>query len=77
MLCRAVPALSITFNEGNNIISTSGFANDVVGNVTGDSFHAYSYDADGNLISVDNGETATYYYDSLNQRVRIAPTRGN
>jgi RHS repeat-associated protein len=70
------PSLSISFNQGNNIISTSGFANDVVGNVTGDTFHSYSYDADGNLISVDSGATATYYYDSLNQRVRIAPTRG-
>jgi RHS repeat-associated protein len=28
------------------------------------------------MPTVDNGQTATYYYDSLNQRVRIAPTRG-
>jgi len=70
------PSLSISFNQGNNIISTSGFANDLVGNVANDTFHGYSYDADGNLISVDSGATATYYYDSLNQRVRIAPTRG-
>ena len=70
------PALSISFNQANNIINTSGFVNDVVGNIANDSFHGYSYDADGNLISVDNGQTATYYYDSLNQRVRIAPTRG-
>jgi RHS repeat-associated protein len=70
------PALSISFNQGNNIINTSGFTNDVLGNVSDDTFHTYSYDADGNLISVDGGATATYYYDSLNQRVRIAPTRG-
>jgi RHS repeat-associated protein len=70
------PALSISFNQGNNIISSSGFSNDVVGNIGNDTLHGYSYDADGNLISVDNGQTATYYYDSLNQRVRIAPTRG-
>ena len=25
---------------------------------------------------MDSGQTATYYYDSLNQRVRIQPTRG-
>jgi RHS repeat-associated protein len=70
------PALSISFNTYNNIINTSGFSNDIPGNIANDSFHVYSYDADGNLISVDNGQTATYYYDSLNQRVRIAPTRG-
>ncbi len=70
------PALSISFNQGNNIISSSGFSNDVVGNIGNDTLHGYSYDADGNLISVDSGQTATYYYDSLNQRIRIAPTRG-
>ncbi len=70
------PALSITFNQSNNIINSSGFTNDVLGNVSNDTFHTYSYDADGNLIAVDGGATASYYYDSLNQRVRIAPTRG-
>jgi RHS repeat-associated protein len=70
------PALSITFNQGNNIINSSGFTNDVLGNVSDDTFHRYSYDADGNLIAVDGGATASYDYDSLNQRVRIAPTRG-
>ncbi len=70
------PSLSISFNQSNNIITTSGYTNDVIGNVTSDGIHTYAYDADGNLISVDNGSTATYYYDSLNQRVRIAPTRG-
>lgn len=57
--------MGITFNQANNIISTSGFSNDVVGNIANDSLHSYSYDADGNLISVDSGETATYYYDGL------------
>jgi RHS repeat-associated protein len=70
------PVLSISFNQGNNIIISSGFTNDVVGNIGNDTLHGYSYDADGNLISVDNGATARYYYDSLNQRVQIAPTRG-
>jgi RHS repeat-associated protein len=70
------PVLSISFNTGNNIINTAGFANDIPGNIASDGLHNYGYDADGNLISVDSGQTATYYYDSLNQRVRIAPTRG-
>ena len=43
--------------------------------VSGDGYHSYAYDADGNLISVDNPAIATDAYDSLNQRVREAPTR--
>jgi YD repeat-containing protein len=70
------PMLSISFNQANNIINTAGFYNDIVGNITNDGSHSYAYDADGNLTSVDSGQTATYYYDSLNQRVRIQPTRG-
>jgi hypothetical protein len=62
------PALSISFSKSNNIINSSGFSNDVPGNIANDSIHGYSYDADGNLIAVDNGATAKYYYDSLNQR---------
>ena len=38
--------------------------------------HKYSFDAEGNLTGVDSGQTAAYFYDSMNQRVRIAPTRG-
>jgi RHS repeat-associated protein len=67
---------SISFNTYNNIISTSGFANDIPGNIANDGYYSYSYDADGNLISVGNPAIATYYYDSLNERVREAPTRG-
>ena len=67
---------TVTFNTYNNIISSSGFANDIPGNIANDGYHSYAYDADGNLISVDSPAIATYYYDSLNQRVREAPTRG-
>ena len=28
------------------------------------------------MIAVDNGQTASYYYDSLNQRVQIASSQG-
>jgi RHS repeat-associated protein len=73
----------MSFSAGNNMIggsaaceSGSSFCNDIAGNVTGDTFHQYSYDPDGNLIAVDGGGTATYTYDSLNQRVQIAPSRG-
>ena len=70
------PSLSISFNPANNIINSTGFTNDAAGNVGNDTFHTYRYDADGNVISVDGGATASYAYDSLNQRVQIAPTRG-
>ena len=32
---------------------------------------SYTYDAEGNLVKVDSGNTATYTYDGLNHRVRI------
>lgn len=34
----------------------------------------YTYDANGNVIAVDGGNTATYVYNALNQRVQIAVT---
>jgi RHS repeat-associated protein len=33
-------------------------------------YHAYTYDADGNVLAVDGGQTAAYVYDALNRRVR-------
>jgi YD repeat-containing protein len=33
------PVLSISFNQGNNIIISSGFTNDVVGNIANDTIH--------------------------------------
>ena len=35
-----------------------------------DGLHGCTYDADGNILSVDSGSTATYLYNALNQRVR-------
>jgi YD repeat-containing protein len=35
-----------------------------------DGFHHCSYDAEGNMITVDSGQTATYVYNALNQRVQ-------
>lgn len=32
--------------------------------------HTYTYDAEGNLIKVDGGAAAAYYYNVFNQRVR-------
>ena len=38
--------------------------------MTNDTLHGYTYDAEGNITKVDNGSTATYTYDALNQRVK-------
>ncbi len=35
-----------------------------------DSYHAYTYDAEGNITAVGSGATAQYVYDALNHRVR-------
>jgi RHS repeat-associated protein len=33
--------------------------------------HTYKYDAEGNILTVDNGGTATYIYDAMNRRVSV------
>ena len=44
---------------------------DAAGNMIKDASHQYAYDAEGNLLSVDNGATASYVYNALNQRLQI------
>jgi len=61
---------SLSFNTANNQVTNSGFQYDAAGNMTNDSFHTYTYDAEGNLTQVDGGATAQYVYNALNQRVR-------
>jgi RHS repeat-associated protein len=41
-----------------------------LGNLTNDTNHTYTYDAENNIVKVDSGSTATYTYNALNQRVR-------
>ena len=60
---------SLSFSATTNQISTSGYTYDAAGNMTNDGFHAYGYDAEGNIISVDSGATASYVYDAFNHRV--------
>jgi RHS repeat-associated protein len=38
--------------------------------MTNDTFHSYTFDAEGNITAVDNGTTATYVYNAQNQRVK-------
>lgn len=44
---------------------------DAAGNETWDGSNYFTYDADGDVIQVNNGTTDTFTYDALNQRVRI------
>ncbi len=44
------------------------FSYDAAGNVTWDGTHAYTYDAENRIVSVDGGATAVYAYDASNQR---------
>jgi RHS repeat-associated protein len=64
------PAPSVAFDSATNRITTGGYGYDAAGNLTNDGLHAYTYDAEGNLIKVDGGSTAQYTYDALNRRVR-------
>ncbi len=58
-----------TFSSSTNRITTSGYSYDAAGNVTNDGVHAYTWDAEGRIATVDAGSTATYTYDALGQRV--------
>ena len=64
------PQTSVLVNDSTNQISSSGFSYDAAGNMTNDSSHSYTFDADGNITAVDGGSTASYVYNTLNQRVR-------
>ncbi len=63
------PCTQLTFSSSTNRITTSGYTYDAAGNMTNDSVHAYTWDAEGRLVKVDAGSTATYTYDALGQRV--------
>jgi RHS repeat-associated protein len=52
----------------NNHITSNGFAYDAAGNMTNDSIHSYTYDAEGRLKGVDSGNTAKYNYDAFGNR---------
>jgi RHS repeat-associated protein len=42
---------------------------DAAGNLVSDGVHTYTYDAENSVISVDAGQTATYFYNGMGQRV--------
>jgi RHS repeat-associated protein len=57
--------------NGFNHITTAGYTYDKAGNVTYDTFHTYTYDAEGRLLTVDGGVGnggETYNYNSRGLR---------
>jgi uncharacterized protein RhaS with RHS repeats len=63
-------------NPANNQITYPGYAYDAAGNLTSDGVHNYTYDAEGNMLTVDGGSTAQYVYDAFNRRVRQQTSSG-
>ena len=69
-----VPPMTLVAN--NKIASltsgstTKNYSYDNAGNVTNDSDHSYTYDAENRLVSVDSGNTASYSYDHHNRRIK-------
>jgi hypothetical protein len=59
---------SLYFSTSSNRISSSGFSYDAAGNLTNDTVHAYSFDAENKIVKVDN--VSAYVYDGEGQRVR-------
>ncbi len=56
------------FSASTNQITNSGYTYDASGDLTSDGTHTYQYDAEGRMISVDNGTTASYVYNALGER---------
>jgi RHS repeat-associated protein len=63
------PSVSFSFDSNTN--RNISFTYDAAGNQVNDASHTYSYDAEGNVLQVDGGSTATYVYDAFNQRVKV------
>lgn len=65
-------ATQYTANSMNAYTAVTGMSlqYDDNGNLTSDGTHTYQYNYNNRLISVDNGQTATYKYDALNRRVQ-------
>lgn len=64
------PSPQLNFDTTSNRIIGDGYMYDAAGNMSYDGYHRYTYDAEGNVISVDGGATAQYAYDALNHRVK-------
>lgn len=68
---------SFTGNSSTNNNRMDGYSYDAAGNLMNDGTHQYTYDAENRIISVDNGNTATYAYDPDGHRVEKISMVGN
>ena len=59
---------NLSFSTSTNRITTSGFVYDSAGNLTNDTIHAYTFDAENKISKVD--AVTAYTYDGEGQRVR-------
>gem|GEM_PF-1634376 len=59
---------NLSFSSSTNRITTSGFSYDSAGNLTNDTNHTYTFDAENKIKTVDS--TTAYTYDGEGQRVR-------
>jgi RHS repeat-associated protein len=59
---------NLSFSTSNNRITTAGFTYDSAGNLLNDGIHAYTYDAEGKIKTVD--AATAYVYDGEGHRVR-------
>ncbi len=68
----------LTVNHATNRISTSGYAYDLAGNMTNDILHAYAFDGESRIKTVDVGQTnnSTYSYDGKSMRVKKVVVSG-
>jgi RHS repeat-associated protein len=61
---------------GQSCPNSQIYCYDASGNVISDGTHSYAYDAEGRLLSVDHGITATYIYDAAGRRVSKTTSSG-
>ena len=59
---------NLAFSATTNRITTSGYSYDAAGNLTNDTVHAYTFDAENKILKVDT--VSAYTYDGEGQRVR-------
>jgi RHS repeat-associated protein len=65
---RSVVGGALTFSATNNRITNAGYSYDAAGNLTNDTAHGYTFDAENKISKVDS--VSAYVYDGEGQRVR-------